>query len=33
MMLGTWQGIYVAEHRTQPHRREVALQFLGSCAG
>jgi secondary thiamine-phosphate synthase enzyme len=30
--LGTWQGIYVAEHRTQPHRREVVLQFLGSCA-
>lgn len=32
MALGTWQGIYVAEHRTQPHRREVVLQFLGSCA-
>ena len=29
--LGTWQGIYVAEHRAQPHRREVMLQFLGSC--
>lgn len=28
--LGTWQGIYVAEHRRAPHRREVALQFLGS---
>jgi secondary thiamine-phosphate synthase enzyme len=27
--LGTWQGIYVAEHRTQQHRREVVLQFLG----
>jgi secondary thiamine-phosphate synthase enzyme len=33
MMLGTWQGIYVAEHRTRPHRREVIFQFLGSCAG
>ena len=33
MLLGTWQGIYVAEHRAQPHRREVVLQFLGSCAG
>jgi secondary thiamine-phosphate synthase enzyme len=33
MMLGTWQGIYVAEHRARPHRREVVLQFLGSCAG
>ena len=31
MMLGTWQGIYVAEHRARPHRREVVLQFLGSC--
>ena len=32
MALGTWQGIYVAEHRTSPHRREVVLQFCGSCA-
>ena len=31
MGLGTWQGIYVAEHRQAPHRREVVLQFLGSC--
>ncbi len=31
MGLGTWQGIYVAEHRAQAHRREVTLQFLGSC--
>lgn len=30
--LGTWQGIYIAEHRTTPHRREVILQFCGSCA-
>ncbi len=29
--LGTWQGIYVAEHRRAPHRREIVLQFLGSC--
>lgn len=29
--LGTWQGIYVAEHRDRPHRREVTLQFLGCC--
>ncbi len=29
--LGTWQGIYVAEHRRAPHRREVVLQFLGLC--
>jgi secondary thiamine-phosphate synthase enzyme len=31
LSLGTWQGIYVAEHRAHPHRREVVLQFLGSC--
>jgi secondary thiamine-phosphate synthase enzyme len=31
LALGTWQGIYVAEHRARPHRREVMLQFLGSC--
>jgi secondary thiamine-phosphate synthase enzyme len=33
MALGTWQGIYVAEHRAGPHRRDVVLQFLGRCAG
>ena len=27
--LGTWQGIYLVEHRTRPHRREIVLQFLG----
>ena len=32
LALGTRQGIYVAEHRTSPHRREVVLQFCGSCA-
>jgi secondary thiamine-phosphate synthase enzyme len=32
LALGTWQGIYVAEHRAQPHRREIILQFLGRCA-
>ena len=31
MALGTWQGIYVAEHRARPHRREAILQFLGAC--
>ena len=31
LALGTWQGIYVAEHRARPHRREVTLQFLGAC--
>jgi secondary thiamine-phosphate synthase enzyme len=33
MALGTWQGIYVAEHRERPHRREVVLQFMGSREG
>jgi secondary thiamine-phosphate synthase enzyme len=32
MALGTWQGIYVAEHRQRAHRREVTLQFLGACS-
>ena len=31
MALGAWQGIYLAEHRARPHRREVMLQFFGSC--
>lgn len=30
MLLGTWQGIYVAEHRDRPHRREVVLHYLGT---
>jgi secondary thiamine-phosphate synthase enzyme len=30
MALGTWQGVYLAEHRARPHRREVLLQFVGS---
>lgn len=29
LALGTWQGIYVFEHRRRPHRREVALHLLG----
>ena len=31
LALGNWQGIYLAEHRTRPHRRDVVLQFLGAC--
>lgn len=27
MRLGTWQGIYLFEHRSRPHRREVAAHF------
>jgi secondary thiamine-phosphate synthase enzyme len=30
LALGTWQGIYLIEHRARPHRREVILQFIGS---
>jgi secondary thiamine-phosphate synthase enzyme len=30
LALGTWQGIYLAEHRARPHRREVLLQYIGS---
>jgi secondary thiamine-phosphate synthase enzyme len=29
LMLGTWQGIYLFEHRRAPHTREVALHFIG----
>ena len=28
--LGTWQGLYLIEHRRAPHTREVVLQFIGS---
>lgn len=28
--LGTWQGIFLAEHRSRPHAREIILQFIGS---
>jgi secondary thiamine-phosphate synthase enzyme len=31
MALGTWQGVYVAEHRSRSQRREVMLQFVGCC--
>jgi secondary thiamine-phosphate synthase enzyme len=30
LALGTWQGIYLVEHRRKPHTREVILQFIGS---
>ena len=29
LTLGTWQGIYLWEHRTQPHTRRVAMHFIG----
>ena len=30
LALGTWQGIYLVEHRRRPHSREVIFQFVGS---
>ena len=30
MRLGTWQGVYVVEHRARPHQREIALHFTGT---
>jgi secondary thiamine-phosphate synthase enzyme len=30
LALGTWQAIYLIEHRAHPHRREVVLQFIGA---
>ncbi len=29
MALGTWQGVYLFEHRTRPHDRELALHLIG----
>ena len=32
LALGTWQGVYLIEHRRRPHTREVIFQFIGSRA-
>jgi secondary thiamine-phosphate synthase enzyme len=29
LALGTWQGIYLWEHRSRPHRREIAAHVIG----
>jgi secondary thiamine-phosphate synthase enzyme len=29
LVLGTWQGVYLFEHRVHPHRREIVLHLLG----
>jgi secondary thiamine-phosphate synthase enzyme len=29
IQLGTWQGIFLLEHRTAPHRRELVLTLIG----
>jgi secondary thiamine-phosphate synthase enzyme len=31
LALGTWQGIYLFEHRTRPHRREVVLHLIAGA--
>ena len=31
MVLGTWQGLYLWEHRRAPHTRSVCVHFLGEC--
>jgi secondary thiamine-phosphate synthase enzyme len=31
LTLGTWQAIYLIEHRRRPHRREIVLQFAGAA--
>jgi secondary thiamine-phosphate synthase enzyme len=30
LALGTWQAVYLVEHRSRPHRREVVAQFVGA---
>jgi secondary thiamine-phosphate synthase enzyme len=30
LALGTWQAVYLIEHRRRPHRREIVLQFIGT---
>jgi secondary thiamine-phosphate synthase enzyme len=30
MILGTWQGLYLFEHRDTPHAREIALHIIGA---
>jgi secondary thiamine-phosphate synthase enzyme len=31
LALGTWQAIYLIEHRSRPHRREIVLQYIGDA--
>ena len=30
MALGTWQGLFLFEHRVRPHRREIVLHLIGA---
>lgn len=31
-VLGTWQAVYLVEHRDRPHVREIALHYVGTSA-
>lgn len=31
MVLGTWQGIYLFEHRTAPHTRQIVVHVMGNA--
>src|SRR5438046_1183026 len=33
LMLGTWQAVYLIEHRARPHKREIVMQFVGATSG
>jgi secondary thiamine-phosphate synthase enzyme len=33
LMLGTWQAVYLIEHRKKAHRREIVLQYIGAGKG
>lgn len=33
MQLGTWQGVFLLEHRAAPHRRDLVLTLIGEPAG
>jgi thiamine phosphate synthase YjbQ (UPF0047 family) len=33
MVLGTWQALYLIEHRDAPHTREIVLHYLGTRRG
>ncbi len=33
MVLGIWQGVFLIEHRAQPHSRQIVLHYIGEQAG
>ncbi len=32
-VFGTWQGLYLIEHRARPHRRQIVMHYQGTMAG